>query len=129
MKVLIYPEDIDILSTYLQDAIILVRDMNFFPQEGFIGVFNRFMWEEQKAYQRIHCGVTIQGVTNVQYRGFDKTNLTLVLELLAILAKGPGLTLIFAAGEEIYLATEPKWQCYLEDFGQPWPTSQCPGHD
>ena len=126
MKLLLYPDDIDILSTYLQDSIILVKNMSFFPQEEFIGVFNRFMWEkaEQKMYQRTLCGVTFQGVRSVQYRGFDKSNETLILELLAVLVKEPGLNLIFAAGEELYLTTKPQWRCYLEDFGQPWPTTQ-----
>ena len=131
MKLLLYPEDSDLLSIYLQDAILLVKNMDFSPQEGFIGVFNRFMWEEseRKVYHRTLCGVRVQGVTKARYRGFDRSDLTLVLDLLAILVKDSGLNFIFAAGQELYLTTEPEWRCYLEDFGQPWPTTKCPGHE
>ena len=41
------PDDLEIVSAMLQDAVIAVRDMAFLPAERrFVMVANRFRWED-----------------------------------------------------------------------------------
>ena len=68
-------EDLDVLSSLLQDALILASDMAFDgPSQQFTVLCNRYRWELQKdkskrSGKRIRCAVQIHHVHHVQYHG------------------------------------------------------------
>jgi hypothetical protein len=145
-------DDFAVVSACLQDALIPVVDMDFLGAERrFVLVANRFRWEncaetaempvaEQapvldiafappncRAYERIHCGVTFEGVTRVRRRGIDQEERGRILELLAIHRDGDAVVLEFASGAAVRLEGE-RIVCLLADLGEPWPTQWRPHH-
>lgn len=142
--------DVEVLGACLQDALVPVYDMCFLAEEKrFVMVANRFRWENlepgttaeesgagedqaepARRYERIHCGITIEHVSRVQFKGFtpgaegEKGRL---LEVLTILAGEGELTLIFAGGAGVRLEVE-KIEAFLQDMGEPWPTLWRPRH-
>src|SRR5258708_37191289 len=72
-------EDLAIVSTFLQDALVRVAEMVFLPDEQrFVLVANRFMWErpplDRKGRSaRTLTGIAFDGVTAVQVRGFERS--------------------------------------------------------
>ncbi len=133
--------DLTILAACLQDAIVPVQDMCFLTEEKkFVLVANRFKWEtgaqpfdsgdggSRPVYERTNCGLTIDGVEAVRRRNLDLRKPGTLLELLTIQPDADGLILAFAGDVSIRLEA-PKWECRLEDIGEPWPSRRRPGHD
>ena len=147
-------EDFRVVSACLQDALIPVGDMRFLAGESrFVLVANRFRWENCgetaemprpaqapvldvafgpgcRAYERVLCGVTFEGVTRVRHRGFDPHEHGRILELLAVHPDEGGdgaVVLEFASGAAIRLEGE-RIVCWLGDLGEPWPTQWRPHH-
>ncbi len=135
-------EDLKVVSACLQDAIVPIGDMCFLPDEArFVLVANRFKWETADQprpgptaddddlipYERTHCGVRIEGVTGVKLKDIDLKDRTQILELLSFEAVEGGVVLNFAGGGCIRL-DGPKWTCFVEDLGEPWPTVCKPCH-
>ena len=62
-------EDLNVMSAYLQDSILIVKDMIFLKKNRtFIMMVNRFMWEdvEKGAFRknkRIKCAIKFEEVT------------------------------------------------------------------
>jgi hypothetical protein len=126
-------EDVEVLSTVLQDALVAVGEMVYLPEEQrFVLVANRFRWEPgavdaQRKFERTFAGLRVDAVTAVQRRGFDPRDSERLLSLLALRAEGPSLFLDFAGGTSIRLDVE-RILCHLEDLGEPWPTRWRPRH-
>ena len=61
-------EDLKIISAYLQDSILIVKDIVFLKQNRtFIMIVNRFMWEDVekgviRQNKRIRCAVKFEEV-------------------------------------------------------------------
>ena len=59
-------EDLKIISAYLQDSILIVKDMIFLKQNRtFIMMVNRFMWEDVEKVvfrqnKRIRCAIKFE---------------------------------------------------------------------
>ena len=129
-------EDLKILSTCLQDALVPVGDMEYFPDDGrFILVANRFCWEQppetldpgHEFFERIHCALCIDGVRKVTRRGISRRDPAQLLELLSLGVKDGTVELVFAGGATLRLEVGPL-SCQIEDFGEPWPTRWRPHH-
>jgi len=136
-------EDLKIVSACLQDAILPIGDMGFLPDEKrFVMVVNRFRWESadqprpgpkadddgEAPFERVHCGVRVEGVTGVKLRGIDVKNRGQILELLSLeTVEGGGIALHFAGGGCVRL-DGGGWRLLLEDLGEPWPTGCKPCH-
>jgi hypothetical protein len=143
-------DDLAVLGTCLQDALVPVHDMCFIGAERrFVMVANRFRWEGLKpaarrgegpeaktadepegAYERVHCGITIEHVARVQTRGFtpgSETDAGRLLEVLTILPEEGALTLVFAGGAAVRLEVE-RIEVFVEDVDEPWPTLWRPHH-
>ncbi len=129
-------EDIEILSSFLQDALVPVGDMEYFPDDGrFDLVASRFCWEQpaetldpgEEFYERIHCALTFDGVKKVRRRGISRRNPVQLLELLSLGVKDGTVELVFAGGATLRLEVETL-SCQIEDFGEPWPTRWRPHH-
>ena len=139
-------EDLAVISTCLQDALVSVRDLAYDQgARNFVLVANRFRWEggvaggtaesEGTPFERILCGIIFDEIDSVAYRGFHRSEEDRILALLAIRPNfGPGnssgsglIDLEFAAGVTIRL-TAAAIRCRARDFGEPWPTPWQPGH-
>jgi Protein of unknown function (DUF2948) len=147
-------EDLAVISSCLQDALVPLHDMQFDRVAGrFILAANRFRWEgcepciasaglgQGAVFERIACAVTFEGVSKVSVQRLDQARRDTPLELLAIVTgevAGPAsgslapagsttILLIFAGGGVIRLEADGI-RCRLEDFGEPWPTQWRPRH-
>jgi len=130
------PEDIAVLSAFLQDSVIPISEMVYLAEERrFALVANRFRWEGAPAekvagqlYERVCCGVTFDRVTAVRRQNFDHSQRNQMFELLALDATNAYVDLVFAGGATVRLEVE-ELLCHTQDFGEPWPTQWRPEHD
>ncbi len=128
-------EGLTIIAACLQDALVLVGDMAYLPEEQrFVLVVNRFIWEEPAGegdgpHERVSAGVSFDQVTAVKRRNVDPTRADEILSLLTIhAADDGGIELIFAGGGAIRLEVGGI-ACHLADLGEPWPTRWRPQHE
>lgn len=138
-------EDIAVLGTVLQDALVPVGDMRYMPKEKqFVLVANRFCWEcmeeaeragagaaEEGGFLRVHCGLSVENVTKVEARGFkpgDPADVGRLLEVLTFAVEDGALVLVFAGGAAVRLTVD-SISVYCRDVGEPWPTLWRPQHD
>ena len=134
-------DDLAVLSTCLQDALVPVRDLAYVPdQQIFVFVANRFRWESrlrsspgEAERQRILCAVTFSTINSVSYRGFRRSDEDRILALLAIRSEATGgggaaIHLEFSGGAAIRFEAA-RVLCHTKDLGDPWPTPWHPRHD
>jgi hypothetical protein len=125
-------QDLTVLATYLQDALVLIDDIAYLPEEGeFVLVANRFQWETEqpgaKEHARITTGVTFAKVTTVKRKGLDRRDGDGMLSLLTI-GTEPGAILLTFSGEAAIRLEVSEILCHLQDVGEPWPTRWRPDH-
>ncbi len=131
-------EDLSVVSSMVQDAILPVGDFTFLRDEGrFILALNRFQWESATGsapYYRVHSGLRFEHVHSVQFRKVDRHAKKQILSLLAVAwAEGEDgepdqVVLQFAGGPAVRLKVG-ELNCTLQDLGEPWPTQWKPGHE
>ena len=132
-------EDLAVISACLQDALVSVRDLAYDREaRSFMLVANRFRWESggdqasgNPPFERTLCGLAVEEVEGVAYRGFHRTEEDRILCLLAIrpisTAAGATIDLDFSGSATIRL-TASAIRCRARDFGEPWPTAFHPDH-
>jgi hypothetical protein len=125
--------DLAVVSACLQDALILVDDMLFLPEERrFVAVANRFCWEAPRdqdgCYRRTTAGIEFDDVSGVKRRGFDRHAGDRILSLLAVQAAPDGIELTFSGGSALLVETG-SISIRLQDIGEAWPTKWYPLHD
>jgi len=125
--------DLAVLSACLQDALILVDDMLFLPEERrFVAVANRFCWEappdQDGCYRRTTAGIEFDDVSGVKRRGFDRHSGERILSLLTVQAATGGIELTFSGGSALLVETG-SIAIRLQDIGEAWPTKWHPLHD
>jgi len=133
-------EDLNIVSAFLQDAVIPVVEMAYEPEAGrFVLIAGRFRWEKAvreaakpgdgMPFERVHCAVRFEEVTAVRVRGVDlKAERGRMLNLLQFAWRDGGVDLVCADGVTIRLDVR-RLACHVEDLGEPWPTAFRPTHD
>jgi len=125
-------EDLGIVSSMVQDAIVPLADMTYLEEEKtFILALNRFQWEnagDVPPYSRTHAGLRFDGVTHVARRNIPAKGRDRFLSLLAIAHHDDAVVLTFSGNAAIRLTVE-RLSCTLSDLGTPWPTQWKPGHD
>lgn len=130
-------DDLAVLSSHLQDAILKVGDLAMLPRDRrFAFVANRFMWERagpRPPYLRTRSGVAIGGVLKVQSQRIRQDAPEAVLNLLALVwtpgTDGAGvLTLEFAGGGAIRIEAECL-DIEMSDLAEPWDTQAKPRHN
>ncbi|HZH27667.1 MAG TPA: DUF2948 family protein [Azospirillaceae bacterium] len=136
-------EDVKVLSAHLQDAIVAICDVGYFKEDRrFVLVANRFKWETcsdtrppaAKAgadgcpYERTHCGLRFEGVTAVKSRNLDPRDRGQMLCLLAMEASDDGAVLLHFSGGTALRVEMDRINVFMEDMGEPWPTSCVPCH-
>ena len=83
-------EDLKIISAYLQDSVVIIKDIVFLKKNRtFIMILNRFMWEDVekgvfRQNKRVRCALKFEEVTKVQSKNINQKNKNKFLECLAI---------------------------------------------
>jgi len=124
-------EDLSVLSTMVQDALVPPADIAYLPDEKRLMLaLNRFRWEEageDPPFSRTHAGLRFDNVTAVQRKGFSRWEKDKMLSLLSIAYDEGSVMLTFASDAAIRLAVDAL-AVALDDLGEPWPTQWKPGH-
>ena len=131
-------KDHKVISAYLQDSIVTVKDMVFLKQNRiFVMIANRFMWEDiekgiTRQSKRIRCALKFEGILKVKSKKINQKNKNKRLECLAIecneiLSKNNEINLFFAGGGVITLISE-FIEVVMHDIGASWNVKHIPKH-
>jgi len=129
-------EDLEVVSTHVQDAVVKVSDVHWRPREKRLVLgLNRFDWEGAQAlkpeYRRRRSALRFERVLSCKCRNIDPAAAS-VLNLLAVEfdesdAPAGVVTLIFSGGAALRLEVECL-EAELADLGPTWSTCACPQH-
>jgi len=131
-------EDLQVLSSHLQDAVVRVGDIAYLPsQKRFAAILNRFDWETAsgkgaKDYQRRRTALRFDRVLGAKHKDLRPNAPDRVLSLLAIQFE-PGdapsgrITLLFSGDVTIQLDVECL-EAEMRDLGAAWSTRHKPEH-
>jgi len=131
-------EDLAVVSSHLQDAVVRVGDMAYLPsQKRFAAVLNRFDWEQAAGgkpedYQRRRTALRFDRVLSAKHKDLRPNAPDRVLSLLAIRfeatdAPSGRVTLDFSGDVTVQLEVECL-EVELRDLGPAWPTRHKPEH-
>jgi hypothetical protein len=131
-------DDIEIVSTHLQDAVVKIADIIWRPAEHRLVIgLNRFDWEAcgevTPCYQRRRTALRFDRVMAFRCRNVNPTEKDAVLNLLAVEyaetdAPAGTVTLIFSGGAALRLEVECL-ECELADLGPSWIAKARPAHE
>ena len=132
------PLDLKMISAYLQDSIIIVKDIVFLKESRiFIMIVNRFMWEDVekgvfRENKRIRCAVKFEEVIKVESKNINQKNKNKPLECLAIkcssIFEETYKINIFFAGNSIISVIAEVIEVALRDLGKSWSVKHIPIH-
>ena len=130
-------DDVEIISTHLQDAVLKIADIRWRPGENrLVLAVNRFDWESAQDndpdYRRRRAVLRFDRVLNLKCRNVDPKDGTAVLNLLAVEfaeTEPPAgvVTLVFSGGAALRLEVECL-EVELADLGPVWAVAACPNH-
>src|SRR5271169_3254080 len=130
-------EDLEVVSTHLQDAAVKLSDIHWRPREKRLVVaLNRFDWEGATSstpeYHRRRSALRFERVLTCQCRDIRQGGGHSVLNLLAVEfaetdAPAGVVTLTFSGGPAMRLEVECL-EAELADLGPTWTTTSCPVH-
>jgi len=131
-------DDLKIISAYLQDSILIVKDIVFLKHNRiFVMIVNRFMWENVekgvfRQNKRIRCAVKFEEVIKVESKNINQKNKNKLLECLAIKCSSifneTYKIKIFFAGNSIITIISEVIEVALHDLGKPWYVKHIPIH-
>ena len=131
-------EDLRVISAYIQDSIVNVRDIVFLKKNRyFIMMINRFMWEDAekgvfRKNKRIRCAIKFEKVLEAKVKNINQKNKNRLLECLAIkcnLLKNENHEMkIFFAGDGVITLLVESIDLMLQDLGEPWNVKYTPIH-
>jgi hypothetical protein len=130
-------EDLEVVSTHLQDAVGRVSDVMWRPQEKrLVLALNRFDWESAQSanpeYRRRRTALRFERVLSCKCREVNPAGQDAVLNLLAVEfsetdAPSGVVTITFSGGPALRLEVECL-EAELADLGPSWTTTACPVH-
>jgi hypothetical protein len=130
-------EDLEVVSTHLQDAVLKVADVLWRPREKRVVVaLNRFDWESAQGrepeYRRRRAALRFERVFACKCRDVNPVGKDATLSLLAVEfsesdAPAGVVTLTFSGGPVLRLEVECL-EAELADLGPSWTTAACPAH-
>jgi len=131
-------EYLNVMSAYLQDSILIVKDIVFLKQNRtFIMIVNRFMWEDVekgvlRQNKRIRCALKFEEVIKVESKNINQKYKNKPLECLAIKSSSvfneTYKIKIFFAGDSIITIISEVIEVTLHDLGKPWNVKYAPKH-
>jgi hypothetical protein len=130
-------EDLEIVSTHLQDAVVKTADVLWRPHENrMVLALNRFDWEgaqfAKPEYRRRRSALRFERVLSCKCRGMSPSGADGVLNLLAVEFASTDepsgvVTLTFSGGAVLRLEVECL-EAELADLGPTWTTTARPVH-
>jgi len=133
-------DDMEVVSTHVQDAVLKVADVRWRPDEQrLVLILNRFDWESVNgadasciSYKRRLSALRFDRVLNCKCRCVSPKEKDAVLNLLAVefaetTPPAGVVTLTFSGGGALRLEVECL-ECELADLGPAWTTVTCPAH-
>ena len=130
-------EDLEVVSTHLQDAVVKASDVHWRPHEKrLLVVANRFDWEGAQhgdpQYHRCRSLLRFERVLSCKCKDIRREGEDAVLNLLAVEfaeADTPAgvVTLTFSGGGVLRLEVECL-EAELADLGPSWATQSRPAH-
>ena len=130
-------DDLAVVSTHLQDAVVKVADIVWLPKDKRLVVgLNRFDWEAtldpDPKYRRRRSALRFDRVLACKCRQVTAADKEAVLNLLAVEfeqadAPAGAVILTFSGGAALRLEVECL-EAELADLGAAWTTTTCPGH-
>mgnify|MGYP001977146579 FL=1 len=131
-------EDLKIISAYLQDSVVISRDIIYLKKNRtFIMILNRFMWEDAekgvfRQNKRIRCAIKFEEVINVKSKKISQKNNKKALEFLAIKSNLEqdnfyNVKIFFSGGGIITISCEII-EVFMNDLGKPWNVKHFPTH-
>jgi hypothetical protein len=131
-------EDLKIISAYLQDSVVIIKDIVFLKKNRtFIMILNRFMWEDVekgvfRQNKRVRCALKFEEVTKVQSKNINQKNKNKPLEYLAIksslISDNIFKIKIFFSGGGIITIISEVIEVTMGDLGKPWNVKYFPAH-
>ncbi len=130
------PEDLEVISSILQDAVVPVNEITFIAEQNrFVLIASRFCREDREegeetpndVFERVSCAVRFDRIGAVKRRNLDPARLTGVLSLLAIRPEAGYIDLVFSGGGAIRLIAD-EIACRIDDLDLRWPTRLKPDH-
>ena len=131
-------DDLNVISAYLQDSIVIVKDIVFLKQNrSCVMLLNRFMWEDVekgvfRKNKRIRCALKFEEVFAVKSQNINQRRKNKPLEFLAIKSV---LTTddcyeirIFFAGDGIITINSEVIEVVMHDLDKPWDVKHIPKH-
>ncbi len=130
-------EDLEVVSTHLQDAVVKVADVHWrAPERRLVLAVNRFDWESAQSakpeYRRRRTALRFERVLSCKCRDVNPAGQDAVLNLLAVEfaetdAPAGVVTITFSGGGALRLEVECL-EAELADLGPSWTTGACPAH-
>jgi hypothetical protein len=130
-------EDLEVVSTHVQDAVLTAADILWRPQEKRVVVgLNRFDWEGVQngnpEFNRRRAALRFERVLACKCRDINPAGKDTVLNLLAVEfaetdAPSGVVTLTFSGGKALRLEVECL-EAELADLGPSWAAGRCPAH-
>ena len=131
-------DDLKVISAYLQDSIVIIKDIVFLKQNrSCIMLLNRFMWEniEKGVFRknkRIRCVLKFEEVFAVKSQNINQKRKNKPLEFLAIKSAlthgGNYETNFFFAGDGIITVNSEVIEVVMHDLDKPWNVKHIPKH-
>ena len=131
-------EDLKIISAYLQDSVVIVKDIVFLKKNRtFIMILNRFMWEDLEKgvfnkNRRIRSAIKFEEVLEVHSKNINQKNKNKALEYLAIkcslVSNNFFKIKIFFSGDNIITLISEVIEVTMNDLGKPWKVKYFPTH-
>ncbi len=132
-------EDLKVISAYMQDSIVIVKDIVFLKKNKiFLMLVNRFMWEDVergvfRKSKRTRCALRFEEVVKVESKNINQKSKDRPLECLAIKCdsslKENYKIKIFFAGKGIITVISETIDVILQDLGKPWVVKHIPKHN
>src|SRR5712671_5690584 len=131
------PEDLEVVSTHLQDAQVKVADVIWRPRENRLVIaLSRFDWlaaeSTKPELRRCQSALRFERVNSCKCRSVNPAGKDDVLNLLAVEftetdPPAGAVTLIFSGGGALRLEVECL-EAELVDLGPSWPAAERPVH-
>ena len=131
-------DDLNVISAYLQDSIVIVKDIVFLKQNrSCVMLVNRFMWEDVekgvfRKNKRIRCALKFEEVFTVKSQNINQKRKNKPLEFLAIKSVFTPNDYyeirIFFAGDGIITINSEVIEAVMHDLDKPWNVKHIPKH-